>query len=138
MRYKQILSGCSFECKSLLNFNCLLMKFHNRGHIIGQEKWISLLTNFSQKRNSLKFALTSFIIIREIQNSLSIQKFIDWYRFTTGWGENWNQCQNFGIRNSSAWTKFYGKSTSASGWALFYSNLGWTLVLHNAYWKIPQ
>ena len=32
-RYKQILSGCSFVTKKLLNFAWLPMKFHNHGHI---------------------------------------------------------------------------------------------------------
>ena len=32
-RYKQILSGCSFVTKKLLNFAWLPVKFHNRGHI---------------------------------------------------------------------------------------------------------
>ena len=32
-RYKQTLSGCSFGCINLLNFNCFPMKFHNHGHI---------------------------------------------------------------------------------------------------------
>ena len=31
-RYKQILSGCSLGFKNVLNFICLPMKFHNRGH----------------------------------------------------------------------------------------------------------
>ena len=36
-RYKQILSGCSFVTKKLLNFAWLPMKFHNRGHITAHQ-----------------------------------------------------------------------------------------------------
>ena len=32
VRYKHILSVCSFECKNVLNFTCLLMNFHDHGH----------------------------------------------------------------------------------------------------------
>ena len=31
-RYQKILWGCSFGCKNLLNFTCLIMKFHNCHH----------------------------------------------------------------------------------------------------------
>ena len=46
-------SGCWFGCKSPLNFNCLCMKFHNRGHFTAR-------TYYWQARGDRIFSTTYY------------------------------------------------------------------------------
>ena len=66
-RYKQILSECSLEGKNVLNFTCLPMKFHNRGHttvhwLIGMNK--SKIYCFSEKLVGDNIACIGWLLLR--------------------------------------------------------------------------